>query len=209
MNTLRLIRLAATPVVAACALLGLSAQAQTTTTTTTRSTYGNSSWMPWSQGGYMGLNLGRSDYSSACGPAAFSCEDRGDFGKLTLGSLVNQNLGYELSYLHNGNVDRAGGSTRAQGLNLSAVGRIPLGQQFSLFAKLGATYGRTRVSSALGSGVAAGKDSGWGVGYGVGASWDFAPQWSVVAEWERHDYHFINQGKEGVDAASIGVRYRF
>jgi opacity protein-like surface antigen len=57
--------------------------------------------------------------------------------------------------------------------------------------------------------VASGSDSGWGLGFGFGAAWDFAPQWSLVAEWERHDYHFAGDRKDYVDAASIGVRYRF
>ena len=207
MKSVRFLRLAAAPVVAACALMAVGAQAQTSMNNNART---SSNWMPYSTGGgYIGLNLGRSDYNVGCGPTALACDQKGDFGKFTLGALVNQNLGYELAYLHNGTIDRAGGSTRAQGLNFSVVGRIPLAQQFSLHAKLGATYGRTRVSSVAGSGVTDGKDSGFGIGYGVGASWDFTPQFSLVAEWERHDYHFAGSGKDGVDAASIGVRYRF
>ncbi|MBN9410245.1 MAG: porin family protein [Burkholderiales bacterium] len=207
MTSTRILRLAATPVIAACAVLAAGAHAQTTTTTT-RTTTG--SYMPWSagSGGYIGLNLGRSEYNVDSGTPGLTFDNKGDFGKLTLGSLVNQNLGYEISYMHNGDITRGGGETKAQGLNFSVVGRIPLAEQFSLFGKLGATYGRTRTDAIVGSGISSGKDSGWGVGYGVGASWDFAPQWSLVAEWERHDYHFVGS-KDGVDAASIGVRYRF
>ncbi len=209
MKTSRFARLAV-PALAACALAVAAggAAAQTQSRMGGQSTYGNS-FMPYSQSGYIGLNLGRSEYNVSCGTLPLACDQRDDFARITLGANVNQNLGYELSFMDNGSINRAGGDTRARGINLSAVGRIPLAQQFSLFGKVGATYGRTRTNAAAGTGIASGSDSGFGLGYGVGASWDFSPQWSLTLEWERHDYHFAGNGRDNIDAASVGVRYRF
>ena len=209
MKTSRFARLAI-PALAACALATAAGGAFAQASTTRANTFGNNaSFMPYGQSGYIGLNLGRSEYNVSCGTLPFACDERDDFARFTLGANVTQNFGYELSYLNNGKINRAGGDTRAQGLNLSAVGRIPLAQQFSLFGKVGATYGRTRTNAAAGTGIASGSDSGFGLGYGLGASWDFAPQWSVTLEWERHDYHFAGNGRDNIDATSVGVRYRF
>jgi opacity protein-like surface antigen len=198
------------PALAVAALLaGAGVHAQTSTPSTyPNSTYSNS-WMPGQQGGYIGLNLGRSDYSLACGTLPLGCDNNGNFGRISLGAMVSPNFGYEIGYLNMGHADRAGGETKAQGLNFSLVGRVPVGSQFSLFGKLGTTYGRTRVSSAPGTGVAGGSESGFGLAYGLGASFDFNPKWSVVLEWERHDMKFISAGRDEVDATSLGLRYRF
>lgn len=201
-------RFAAIPALAACAMLAMPAahaQSSATTNTTYTPSYASSAsnWAPWGPGGYVGLNIGRSDYSLGGG------DDKDNFGRLSLGAMVNPNFGYELGYVDFGNVDRAGGNTKARGVNFSLVGRVPVGDRFGLFGKLGTTYGRSTVSSAPGSGVAAGRESGWGVAYSLGASFDITQQWSLVAEWERHDVRFAGTGREEVDAASIGVRYRF
>jgi OOP family OmpA-OmpF porin len=203
---LRRARFAAVPALAACAVLALpAAHAQSTTSSTYTPSYATSAsnWAPWGPGGYIGLNAGRSDYSLGGG------DDKDNFGRLSLGAMVNPNFGYEIGYVDFGNVDRAGGNTKARGVNLSLVGRVPLGERFGVFGKLGTTYGRSTVSSAVGSGVTPGRETGWGVAYSLGASFDITQQWSVVAEWERHDIRFAGTGREEIDAASIGVRYRF
>ena len=102
----------------------------------------------------------------------------------------------------------AGGTTRAQGLNLSLVGRVPVGP-VNLFGKLGTTYGRTKVSADAASGVVTGKDSGWNGAYGVGIGFDLTPSSSIVLEWERHDFDFAGIGRQPVKATSIGYVHRF
>ena len=62
-------------------------------------------------------------------------------------------MGAESGGSHTGRASRNGGSTRAQGVNLSLVARVPIGG-FSAFANLGALRGQTRVSAdAAGGGL--------------------------------------------------------
>ena len=193
--------------VAAGALVALAAQAQTTSNTTTYDA-SRSSWIPYTQSGYIGLSAGRSDFGGGCGAIALRCDDRDTMGKITLGGYFSPYLGAEVAYADMGSADRAGGSTDARALQLNLIGRAPLNEQFSVIGKLGANYGRTRVSALPGTGVTTGRESGWGPTVGVGLQWNFTPQWSAVLEWERARYHFAG-GRDNVDATSIGLRYHF
>lgn len=164
------------------------------------------SWLPYTRGGYVGLNLGRPDLDLPCGIGG--CDDAEVGGKLYTGGMLTDWLGAELGYVNMGRADRGGGRTEAYGLYVDFVGRLPMGRA-ALFAKLGTTYGRTTVGADALSGVVAGKDSGWGPNFGFGAEWRFSPQSSVVLEWERHDFHFQGEGREAVDMTSIGYVHRF
>lgn len=189
------------------AALAASAHAQGSSSTGMDTT--RSSWLPYTHSGYIGLNAGRSNFSGSCGALALRCDDHDTLGKIYLGGYFHPNFGAELGYADLGDADRAGGRTSAQGLYFALVGRAPLGQNFSAFGKLGANYGRTRVSALPGSGVVAGRESGWGPTIGLGLSWDISRNWSAVLEWERTRYRFAGGDREGVSATSLGVRYNF
>ena len=60
--------------------------------------------------------------------------------------MVGNYWGVEVGYLDLGRIAREGGKTRAQGLNLSLVGKAPLASSFGVFGRLGTTYGRTETS---------------------------------------------------------------
>lgn len=167
------------------------------------------SLLPYTRRGYVGINLGRPEYDNDCGVTGFACNDPNLSGRIYTGGLFNDNFGLELAYLNMGRAERAGGTTRAEGLNLSLIGRMPLGAAFSIFAKGGVTYGRTKVSTDGASGVPAGNDSGWGGSYGGGLSFDLAANSSVVLEWERHDFHFVNEGRQPVTSTTVGYVHRF
>jgi OmpA-OmpF porin, OOP family len=167
------------------------------------------SLLPYTKRGYVGLNLGKSEYSDEqCGAGAFACDDADLAGTLYTGGMFNEWLGMELGYVNMGKSDRAGGRTEAQGLNVSLVGRIPI-QQFSVFAKGGTTYGRTKVTADALSLVPSGKESGWGASYGAGVGLDVSPATSVVLEWARHDFHYAGIGKQDATLTSLGLKYRF
>lgn len=187
----------------------LPASAQTSAPSSGASTSSSGGmWRPYSSNGYIGFNAGRSDYDVSCGTGGQPCDDTDRAWKLYTGSMMNPNFGAEVGLLNFGEVDRAGGSTRASGINLSLVGRAPVGSMFSLFGKVGTTYGRTRTSAAAGTGVGTGRESGFGLSYGLGASVDFTPNWSLVLEWERHNLKFAG-GRDPVKATTIGVKYGF
>ena len=199
----------------AVAALALSAtvHAQSTGTTGSMSSSGGSSASGSSwyapAGGYIGFNAGRSDFGGGCGIRAFNCEDNDTAYSLYGGSLLNSNFGLELGYTDFGRIARGGGTTRAHGINLSAVGQYPLTQSFSVFGKLGANYGRTEVTSVAGSGVAAGKESGFASTYGLGVNFDITQQLAAVVQWDQTNLKFFGSGREHINTTSVGLKYRF
>ena len=159
--------------------------------------------------GYVGLNVGSSNYSLGNGFGPFASDDKDTVYNVYTGTFFSPNFGLELGYTNFGKIDRAGGSTKAEGINLSLVGRAPITPSFALFGKLGSTYGRTDVSARPGSGVASGRETGFGVSYGVGAEYSFTPQLSAVLQYDEHKLRFAGAGRDRVDATTVGLRYRF
>jgi hypothetical protein len=193
------------------ALGTLPVHAQTSTGTSTTSMSGRSgdgwSLLPYTRRGYVGLNLGNPDYKLRC-VSGFSCDDPNLGAHIYTGGLFNDWIGAEVGYLWLGNADRGGGEVRADGLNFSLVLRAPLGQ-FNVFAKGGATYGRTRVNADVLSGVTRGSERDWAGSYGFGAGYDFRPNQGVVVEWARHDFKYPDGVKRSADLTSVGYVHRF
>ncbi len=192
--------------VAGASLLTVAgAQAQSSTSTTSSAYMG---FLP-SGDSYVGLGVGRSDFSVGNGIGVFN-RDQGDtVYNLSTGHYTHKNFGVELGYTDFGRIARAGGTTKAQGLNLSVIGRAPLGTSFNLLGKLGTTYGLTDVSSAAGSGVVSGTENGFGWSYGVGAEYLFNPKWSAIVQYDEHQLKFAGDNRDKVGVAYIGVRYLF
>lgn len=167
---------------------------------------GNYSIIPYSTQGYVGVNAGQPKYDTPC-VEGFVCNNRTTSYKLYTGGMFTPFLGGELAYVNMGRAQRAGGRTEAHGINLSLVGRMPVGA-VNLFAKAGATYGRTKVGGddLL---VTTGTDKGWGGSYGLGVGFDVTRASSIVLEWERHDFRFRGLGREHVDSTSLGYVHRF
>lgn len=158
---------------------------------------------------YVGLNAGRSDFSLGNGIGVFPSNKRDTAYNIYAGSYFNKNFGLELGYTNFGKVNRAGGSTKAEGFNLSLVGALPLSPSFNLLGKVGTTYGRTDVSAAPFSGVASGRERGFGLSYGLGAEYAFNPQLSAVLQYDQHNMKFAGTGRERISATTVGLRYRF
>ena len=194
------------PCLVALACVAGTAHAQTRTTSAGTPT--QRSYLPGTTEGYVGLNVGQSKYDLRSGTGGFGFDDNDTGFKIYTGGYFHPNLGVEIGYLNMGSADRIGGRTKAQGVNLSLIGRAPLSEQFDVFGKVGTTYGRTRTNGFQGFDVATGKDDGFGLSYGLGVRWNFTPQWSAVLEWERHRFHFAD-GRNDVDLTSVGVQYRF
>lgn len=159
--------------------------------------------------GYIGFNAGQSDFSLGSGTGAFPSDKHDTTYSIYGGSFFSNNFGFELGYTDFGKITRAGGTTKAEGFNLSLVGKIPLSPSFNLLGKLGTTYGRTDVSSAPASGIVSGSESGFGVSYGLGAEYAFNPNWSAVLQYDGYDLKFAGSGRDRVSATTVGFRYRF
>jgi OOP family OmpA-OmpF porin len=96
----------------------------------------------------------------------------------------------------------------ADAWTVSALGILPLGDQFSLFARLGVNFWNADISAVgTGSGGVAtesGSEDGTDMVYGVGAAYSFNQNLSVRGEWERYDF---DDGD--VDLWSAGLSWNF
>lgn len=164
--------------------------------------------LPWTRRGYFGIDLGQSRYSTGCGFGGYRCKNPDLAGRVHVGGMFNRHVGVELAYLHMGNADRAGGTTSAQGLNLSLLGRLPLGN-WQAFAKVGATYGRTKVTADALAGLPTGVRKGWGPGWGAGLAYELGRHSALVVEYDRHEFHFEGQGRKAVEMTTLGYRHQF
>lgn len=185
------------------AITTISAQAQTAN----NNQNGMHMYSPYSA--YVDLSAGKSDFSLGNGIANFNSDERDNAYSLRIGSYFNANLGMELGYTDFGNINRAGGSTRADGLSLSLVGKFPLSPTFNLLGKVGTTWGHTDVSANPAAGIASGSEDGFGLSYGVGAEFALNPQWSATLLYESHDLKFAGDRNDNVAATTLGVRYKF
>jgi OOP family OmpA-OmpF porin len=91
---------------------------------------------------------------------------------------------------------------------VSALGILPLGDSFSLFARLGVNFWNADISAVgTGGGVTAAvseDDDGTDMVYGVGAAYRFTKNLSVRGEWERYALDDAD-----VDLWSAGVSWNF
>lgn len=182
--------------------LGSAAQAQTRDDPPARS------FIPFTSFGYVGANVGQSDFSRDCFPG-FGCDQKDVGFKIYTGGQLWKILGLELAYINMGKAEVNGGPLRAQGANLSLVANLPIGSVFSVFGKFGGTYGWTQEEpSSLAVGSRRGSERGFNRSFGGGLSFDVSSNLQILAEWERHRFAFIS-GDRDIDLISGGVRYKF
>jgi hypothetical protein len=162
-----------------------------------------------SKSGYLGIDFGQARYSTGCGFGGYRCKNPDLAGRVHVGGLFNDYVGVELGYVHMGSAERAGGHTSAQGINLSLLGRWPMGASWSAFVKVGGTFGRTEVTADALAGLPTGVAKGWGGSYGAGLTHEVARGSALVLEWERHDFRFHGQGTKEVQMTTLGYRYKF
>jgi OmpA-OmpF porin, OOP family len=109
------------------------------------------------------------------------------------------------------------GSTRIDGLELSAVGTLPLGERLGVFARIGAFSAETRTSYT-GSGsieTLIGGDNqkkrSTELVYGAGAMYNINKNLSVRGEWSRYEKlgDIYTGGRTDANLYSLGIVYRF
>ncbi len=159
--------------------------------------------------GYLGLSLGRSSFNSlSCPTTSLVCDQNDTAVRLYGGAMLGNHWGVEIGYLDLGRIAREGGKTRAQGLNLSLVGKAPLVSSLGVFGRLGTTYGRTETTASSAA-IAAGTERGFGLSYGAGLSYDLTPRLSATLEWDSNDFRFAGGGRDPVRSTSLGLQYRY
>jgi hypothetical protein len=160
---------------------------------------------------YVALNLGTSDLSrpiTAFGLFGGNSQSN-SYGVAVGNYMANQNYGFELGYTDFGSVNRYGGSTKVDGINLSLIGRMPLGANFNLLGKVGTTYSRTDVSASQANSSMAGSERGFDWSYGLGGELKLAPQWAATLQYEEHFVKYPTTGSERVSDTTLGVRYYY
>jgi hypothetical protein len=161
--------------------------------------------------GYIGFSGGPVDFTRISnGTGLYSRGDHDTAYSLMVGNyFLSPNLGMELGYTNFGSVARGGGNTKAEGINISLIGKMPVHPSLNLLGKVGTTYGHTDVSSAAGSGVSSGSESGFDWSYGVGAELVINPQWSAVLQYDEHYLKFAGNSSERLSTTTIGVRMHY
>jgi OOP family OmpA-OmpF porin len=168
---------------------------------------------PSEAGFYLGGSIGES--SGDCNStASTSCDDKDTAWKIFGGYQLNRNFAVELGYTDLGEVSSSGPfGTKIESTvwDLVAVGSLPLGNNFSLYGKLGAYRAEAELSSSAG---VSGDKSTTDLTYGLGARYDFTRNLGVRAEWQRYQgievpSTVLTSGDSDVDVFNIGVLWKF
>ncbi|MFJ7567609.1 outer membrane protein [Herminiimonas sp. NPDC097707] len=171
----------------------------------------------YAEGAYVGVNVGRAEQKVSI--AEGSLKDHTTGYKLYGGYGFNQNFGVEGGYVDFGkgsaSVTNAGVtstiSAKPRSFYLAATGTLPLNEQFSLFAKLGVSFNRTKIhfEDTTGDSENSSKNRTTAL-IGIGAAYNFTKNLALVAEYE--DFGKVLK-EDGVDLKanllSIGLRYKF
>ncbi|MGB4584122.1 MAG: outer membrane beta-barrel protein [Rhodoferax sp.] len=185
-------------------------------------------------GWYGGANLGQSNASiddarisndllgSGLATTSIDDDDRDRGFKLFGGYQVNKYFAVEAGYFDLGQfgfvantvpTGSLSGDIKIRGLNLDAVGTLPITEKFSAFGRLGVAYAHTD-GSFVGTGAVnvlnpspSARDTNLKVGLGV--QYAFTEALSLRAEIERYRINDAVGNKGDVDLASIGLVYRF
>jgi OmpA-OmpF porin, OOP family len=163
------------------------------------------SWLPFTNQGYFGAAAGQSTFDLNCSPG-FSCDDKDSAFKIYTGGRFRNVLGLELGYVDLGKVDFGIGTAKARGVNLSLTANLPLNEAFSIYGKVGSTYGSTEAPVFLEGNK---RERGFGKSYGAGLEFSLGRNWAIRGEWERQTFEFANAGDRDVDLGTVGVHYKF
>ena len=187
---------------------------------------------------YVGASVGRSDitfdnaaladqfYDLGFTSATTTSSTRGTGYRAFGGYQLHQYIAAEVAYIDAGRfqshteVVPAGvltGSTKIDGVEVSAVGTLPLGDRFSIFGRIGAFSADTRTSY-MGRGSVITVTGGdiqerrqTKLSYGAGASYNINKNVSVRGDWSRYTKlgNDFTGGKTDVNLYAIGVVYKF
>jgi OOP family OmpA-OmpF porin len=186
---------------------------------------------------YVGGNIGKSRTKidddkitsalQAAGlPSTISDSDRDTAFKLLGGYKFNKNFAVEGGYFDLGQFSYTAttippalagtlsGNARINGLNIDAVGFLPITEKFSAFARVGLTYAQVKDSFSSTGAVATpanpspSKDSA-NYKFGLGVQYDFTESLAMRVEAERYRIDDAIGNTGDVDMYSLGLVYRF
>jgi OOP family OmpA-OmpF porin len=138
------------------------------------------------EGWYAGAGLGQATIKGG----GFKDDDIGF--KIFGGYQFNPYIAAEVEYLDGGTAKDEGVKVGSNAFSASAIGSIPLNDQFSLFARLG--YASWELNKDV-------DDDGEDLIYGLGAAFNVTPQVQIRAEYEAVDVNHGDFDYFGVSAA--------
>lgn len=126
-----------------------------------------------------------------------------------VGYQYNKNLAVEAQFTGVGKAtDVAGNTTKADALSLTAVGLLPLNDNFELLGKLGVASAKT-TSSALAGNTGATRT---GLTFGLGAQYNVNPNLGLRVGFDRYAVATLNAGiktNANANVMTVGAVYKF
>jgi OOP family OmpA-OmpF porin len=185
-------------------------------------------------GWYGGLGIGRSSASidnaritsnllgSGFATSSISNDDTDTGYKLFAGYKFNRNFALEGGYFDLGRfgftattvpAGTLNGSIKLSGINLDAVGILPINERFSAFGRVGVNYAEASDSFS-GTGAVSVPNSNpskreANLKFGGGLQYDFNRSLGMRLEAERYRINDAVGSKGDVDLLSVGLVYRF
>lgn len=154
---------------------------------------------------YVGASVGQGEQKFDCASGT-TCDRKDTAWRLFGGYRFHPNFSAELGYATLGSAKFGSADVETNAWDLSGLGAFPLGNQFSLFGRLGAYHATTDVSGA----GSASEDKN-GLTYGLGAQFDLNRNLGLRAEWQR--YRKVGGGDLGqeanADLLSVGALWHF
>lgn len=188
----------------------------------------------WEAGWYGGVSAGQSKakiddaritsnlLGSGFATSSITDDNRDTGYKLFAGYKFNRNFALEGGYFDLGRfgftattvpAGTLNGSIKLQGLNLDAVGILPVSERFSVFGRAGLAYAQARDSFS-GTGAVNVRNpspskNDTNFKYGAGMQYDFNSSLGMRLEAERYRINDAVGNKGDVDLLSLGLVYRF
>ncbi len=146
--------------------------------------------------------------------------------KFDLGYQFNSTYALELGYADLGkakytatvsapNADKIMGDISAHTVNINAVATAPLGNNFSIYGKLGFLRSSIKLSGSSTAGslstFRSGSSSGTSTLFGLGAGYDFSENIGTKLEWNHYDKlgSTNSTGSGNYDTVTVGIVYKF
>jgi OOP family OmpA-OmpF porin len=182
----------------------------------------------WYVGGNIGQSRAKIDdarITPLLPGATISDDNKGNAFKLFGGYQFNRNFAVEGGYFNLGEFGYTAttaptlaatlnGKIKLQGLNLDAVGMLPMGDKFSVFGRVGMQYAQAKdtfTSTGAAPTPANPNPSKNALNYkvGVGAQYDFNRSLGMRVEAERYRIDDAVNNKGDINMYSLGLVYRF
>ncbi len=143
---------------------------------------------------YFSGAIGPSQGSGYCSGETDKCENEDTAWKLLAGFKVTDKLAAEMAYASLGDMYKTDNNSDSSAFTITAVGALPLTEQFDIFAE----GGLSRWNSD--------NEKGFGVTYGVGAKMHINASTSIRAEWQRFPNIEVSADeKTDINMLSVGV----